>query len=65
MTRDPGLEEVMRDDLGDRRTCPEKPMFRRPLFSCPWQHDMRRPSGHAMVGKSRNDDALALPAPRP
>ena len=62
MTRDPGLEEVMRDDLGELPGLSEKPMFGGLCFLAHGNMICAARQGRAMyrVGKSRNDDALAL-----
>ncbi|RCW88129.1 TfoX/Sxy family protein [Paracoccus lutimaris] len=67
MTRDPGLEEVMRDDLGDLPGLSEKPMFGGLCFLSHGNMICAARQGRAMyrVGKPRNDDALALPGTSP
>ncbi len=63
MTRDPGLEQAMRDDLGALPGLSEKPMFGGLCFLAHGNMICAARQGRAMyrVGKSRNDDALALP----
>ena len=67
MTRDPGLEEAMRQDLGNLPGLTEKPMFGGLCFLAHGNMLCAARQGRAMyrVGKSRHDQALALPGISP
>lgn len=67
MVRDPGLEQAMRDDLGDLPGLSEKPMFGGLCFMSHGNMICAAREGRAMyrVGKPRYSDALALPGAAP
>lgn len=67
MTRDPGLEQAMRDDLGDLPGLSEKPMFGGLCFLSHGNMICAAREGRAMyrVGKSRYATALGVPGTSP
>lgn len=67
MVRDPGLEQAMRDDLGDMPGLSEKPMFGGLCFLSHGNMICAARAGRAMyrVGRPRYPDALALPGTAP
>lgn len=67
MVRDPGLEQAMRDDLGDLPGLSEKPMFGGLCFLSHGNMICAARQGRAMyrVGKPRYDDALTVPGTTP
>ncbi|KGJ03816.1 TfoX N-terminal domain-containing protein [Paracoccus halophilus] len=67
MVRDPGLEQAIRDDLGDVPALSEKPMFGGLCFLSHGNMICAARQGGAMyrVGKPRYHDALALPGAAP
>lgn len=63
MVRDPGMEQAMREDLGQLPGLAEKPMFGGLCFLSDGHMICAARHGRAMyrVGKTREPDALALP----